>query len=80
MLTRGTGKHPNMNVETQIPLELGARQVEFDKCWFAEVDLTGYSPLVLRPIGPTTHWSYDPLVLRPIGPTVIFNLLYIDKI
>ena len=27
----------------------------------------GDCPLVLRPIGPTTHWSYGPLVLRPIG-------------
>ena len=33
------------------------------------VHVIGYSPLVLRPIGPTTHWSDDPLVLRPIGPT-----------
>ena len=28
----------------------------------------GYCQLVLRPIGPTTHWSYGPLVLQPIGP------------
>ena len=36
----------------------------------------GDEPIVLRPIGPTTHWSYttahwsyNPLVLQPIGPT-----------
>ena len=36
----------------------------------------GDGPIVLRPIGPTTHWSYttahwsyNPLVLHPIGPT-----------
>ena len=36
----------------------------------------GDEPIVLRPIGPTTHWSYttahwsyNPLVLHPIGPT-----------
>ena len=31
--------------------------------------LFGDCPLVLRPIGPTTHWSYGPWFLRPIGPT-----------
>ena len=47
----------------------------FDKCLhlFKSYDrllsVIDLSDIVLRPIGPTTHWSDDPSVLRPIGPT-----------
>ena len=43
--------------------------ISISSWWELSLSLVGSMSIVLRPTGPTAHWSYGPLVLRPIGPT-----------